>query len=308
MKHPFFVFALLLLIGAGCTAPQTQAHLNDFQPVQGKATAPAGIDGSTQGPYERRIMTAISYDGLSFTQNGNWVCDQCNVPDAVVKDGVIYLYYTGWVLGDRINTSAVALSSDEGKTWTYKYVEFQDSEPVDRVVDPDVVLLEDGTFRLFFTAGSPQGIHYAESMDGITFTYKGPIFGQTDDIAIDSTTMKIADTWHMYALSSEGMERLWHLTSQDGTTFTVYDLISFPNDGVLSMPSNELTLGDRTYLFMFDPLLGVIGSMWTKNGFDWYPSKTTNLEPTEDEAYVKDPAIVPLNDGRYLMIYVTNIP
>lgn len=306
MKKLFGFLSLILLLGLGCLPATDLAQENDFEPIRGKSSAPSGVDASKEGPYERRIMTAISYDCLTYTQNDRWVCDQCNVPDAVVKDGTIYLYYTGWILGDRINTSAVAISTDEGASWTYKYLELSESGPIDRVVDPDVVLLEDGTFRLFFTAGNPQGIHYAESSDGISFTYKGVVFAQNDDIAIDSTTFKVDDTWHMYALSDAGVERMWHLTSTDCETFTVYSLTSFPNDGILSMPSNGIWLEDRYSLFMFASD-GTIGSMWSKQGFDWYPSRKTHLEPIEGEAYVKDPTVVPLEDGTYLMFYVTNI-
>ena len=106
---------------------------------------------------------------------------------------------------------------------------------------------------------------------------------------------------------SEDIDRLWHLTSTDGLSFTVYDLISFPNAGVPSMPSNGTWIDDRFYLFMF-ATDGSIGSMWTKNGSDWYPSGETHLEPTEDEQYVKDPTVIQLDNGQYLMFYVTNIP
>lgn len=307
MKKIFGFLSLLLLLGVGCLPSNNLASESDFNPIQGKATAPEGEDGASESPYQRRIMTAISYDGLTFTQNDRWVCDQCHVPDAVVKEGKIYLYYSGWIVGDRINTSVVAVSDDKGQTWTYKYLELTNRDTIDRVVDPDVVLLEDGTFRLFFTGGQPEGIHYADSPDGVTFGYKGLIFAQQEDVATDSTTFKIDDTWHMYALSEDAIHRIWHLTSTDALSFTVYDLLSFPNAGVLSMPSNGHWLGDRFYLFMSDPD-GTIESMWSKNGFDWYPSGETNLEPTEDEVYVKDPTVVDLGDGRYLMFYVTNIP
>lgn len=306
MKKCFRFLCLVVLLGVGCLPTSDLAQKNDFEPVGGKSSAPAEVDASQEGPYERRIMTAISYDGLTYTQNDRWICDQCHVPDAIIKDGTIYLYYTGWIVGDRINTSAVALSTDEGASWTYRYLDLADSGPIDRIENPDVVLLEDGTFRLFFTAGNPQGIHYAESSDGISFAYKGVIFEQANDIAIDSTTFKVGDTWHMYALSDAGIDRMWHLTSTDGVTFSVYGLTSFPNDGVVSMPSNGVWIDDRFSLFLFEPN-GIIGSMWSKNGFDWYPSRKTHLTPTEDEAFVKDSTVIPLDNGQYLMFYVTNI-
>lgn len=301
--HTFRIFlALLLLAGVGCVSPQQDG--NDFEPIRGKASGSEQRDA----PLTQRIMTARSSDGLTYVQNGSWVCDQCHAPDAVIKNGTIYLYYTGWILGERINTSAVAISKDNGTSWTYKYLELEGGGTIDRVVDPDVVLLEDGTFRLFFTAGNPQGIHYAESPDGISFTYKGVTFAQTDDIAEEPTAWKIADTWQMYAQSRTGAGRLWHLTGSNGLDFSVYDLTSFPIRGDAWTPANGIWLGDRMYLFLSHKEQPNLESMWSKNGFDWYPSGLTHIAPDGDEEYVRDPAVVELDDGRYLMFYVTQIP
>ncbi len=294
-------------MGAGCLNPSSVSD-NDFEPVRGRATSPGTEQALEDGAYARRLMTARSTDGLTYVQTGLWISDQADAPDAVVgADGTIYLYYTGWNVGDRLNTSAVAISKDQGETWTYRYVELTGSDVIGRAVDPDVVLLEDGTFRLFFTAGNPQGIHYAEGTDGMNFVYKGSIFAQTDDIAINSTTHKIGDTWHMYAVSDDGTERLWHLTSTDGVTFAVYDLTSFPYNNVATMPSNGLWIEDRFHLFLFQHD-GVIHSMWSKNGFDWYPDQGERLSPIGEETYVKDSALVPLPNGEFLMVYVTNTP
>ncbi|MBI4435290.1 exo-alpha-sialidase [Candidatus Uhrbacteria bacterium] len=304
MQKSILSFATLLLLGVGCLNAPT-GLVDDFEPVRGRATTPGD---RVDGPFEHRLMTAISYDGLSYTQNDTWVADQADSPDAVVKDGTIYLYYTGWIVGDRINTTAVALSRDGGRTWVYKHLELTDAGPIDRVVYPDVVLLEDGTFRLFFTAGNPQGIHYAESVDGITFAYKGVVFAQSDDIAIDSTTFKVGDTWHMYAASKDGTKRLWHLTSTDGSGFTVYAMTSFPFENEPRMPGNGYWLEDRYHLYLSSTDDVSIRSTWSKKGFDWYPGEGVRLEPLETEAWVRDPAIVALENGQYLMFYVTKIP
>ncbi len=304
MQKSLLFLAALLLLGVGC-ASGTARVADDFEPVRGKATTPADKTG---GPFDHRLMTAISYDGLSYIQNDTWVADQADAPDAVVKDGTIYLYYTGWIVGDRLNTTAVALSQDDGRSWTYKYLELAGGGFINRVVSPDVVLLDDGTFRLFFTAGNPQGIHFAESADGISFTYKGVVFAQSDDIARDSTTFKVGDTWHLYAASKQGADRLWHLTSIDGVTFTVYALTSFPFDNEPRMPGNGLWIEDRYHLFLSSMDNASVRSTWSKEGFDWYPSENARLEPLETEDWVRDPALVSLDNGQYLMVYVTNIP
>jgi hypothetical protein len=301
MKILLGLLSLLLFIGLGCL-PSSNLD-NDFEPVRGKTSAPAD---SQRVPWDQKIMTAISYDGVTFIPNDQWICDQCHVPDVVFKDGRIYLYYTGHTLGNRVDTTAVAISDNEGKTWTYKYVELEGNATSERFFNPDVILLEDGTFRLFFTGGQPVGIHYADGTDGITFTYRGPLFSPREDVATNSTTFKINDTWHFYALSEDGAHRIWHLTSADAMIFSVYAMTSFPNNGILSVPADGVWIADRFYLYLSAPD-GTIGSMWSKNGFDWYPSGETNLAPREGESFVKDPVIVDLGDGRYLMFYVTSI-
>lgn len=307
MKRLLLSLSLVISLGIGCT-PAAPDLGSDFDPVRGKATAPQD-DGFARGPYDRRLMTAISYDGLAYTPNETWICDQCHAPDAVVKDGSIFVYYEGWIVGDRVNTSAVAISADRGRTWSYKYLELVGGDSIDRVESPDVVLLDDGTFRLFFTAGNPQGIHSATSADGITFAYEGPIFAQRDDVAVDSTTFKVDDTWHIYARSKDGVGRLWHLVSTDGLAFSVYALTSFPVDDIPAMPANGVWIDDRFHLFLSVPEKGVV-SMWSKNGFDWYPSETSPWTDAfaQDQALAEDAAVVSLEDGTYLMVYSTIIP
>ncbi|NQV90705.1 hypothetical protein HQ487_04875 [Candidatus Uhrbacteria bacterium] len=304
------LLSTLLFLGLGCTpAPKV---ISDFVPTQGKATAPNDEDASTQGPFERRLQTAISYDGLSYVSNSGWISDQANVPDAVVtQDGTLYLYYSGWVVGDRLNSSAVAISQDNGVSWTYHYIEMNGAESLHLPADPDVVLLNDGTFRMYFTSSQTGGnisIYYGESMDGINFEYKGVIISLPDRQALDSTTFKIGDTWHMYALSDKGVDELWHLTSTDGVIFEVYGLTSFPYDGKSYVPSNGVWIENKFHLMLFHPREASIVSMWTKNGLDWYPDEGTRLDPTEEETYVHDSTIVPLKNGQSLMIYTTNTP
>lgn len=304
------LFSTIIFLGIGCA--QSPVLESDFIPIQGKATSPNGEDAATVGPFERQLKTAISYDGLTYISNDVWISAQANVPDAVITpDGDVYLYYSGWMVGDHLNTTAVAISQDNGKTWTYRYVEMENYGDRHHPVDPDVILLSDGTFRMYFTTDGDAkhtGIHYAESLDGITYNYKKGIFIPEDRSALDSTTFKIGNTWHMYALSEKGPDELWYLTSKDGITFELSGLTSFPFNGKSYVPTNGVWVGDKFHLMLFHPTETSIVSMWTKNGSDWYPGEGVRLEPTEDELYVKDPTIVSLPNNQKLMIYVTNTP
>lgn len=310
MKQFLSILSLCAFLGVGCTSiPDLPS---DFEPVQGKATPVHNEDPTKEGPYHRRLMTAISYDGLSYVQTGTWISDQANVPDAVVtENGTIYAYYTGWIVGEYLNTTAVAISNDQGRTWSYKYIQLEDAPSISKPVDPDVVLLEDGTFRMYFTTtllGGNIGIHYAESTDGTRFVYKGSAWTPRNNGALDSTTVKIGDTWHMWTLSQDGIDKIYHLTSTNGIDFEFYGLTSFPINDLPHMPSNGVWVDDRFHLFLFGPSGDSLVSMWTKNGYDWYPDEGTRLDPYDEEEYVKDPTIVPVGDDQYLMIYVTNTP
>jgi hypothetical protein len=243
MKYSLVFLSLFLVMGVGCTStPSTLT--SDFTPVRGSASAPSA--DITDSPHDRRIMTAISYDGLSYIQNDAWVCDQCHAPDAIIKDGTIYLYYTGGIIGDRAYTTAVAISSDQGKTWTYKYVDIVGDEGgAGRFFDPDVVLLEDGTFRMYFVSGLPRSLFYAESSDGITYDYKARLFSPSEDEITHPTVINIGDAWYLYALSEDNAHRVWFLTSTNGTNFEMYSMTSFPMEGVPATPSNALWVDDR---------------------------------------------------------------
>lgn len=309
MKRIFFLLCCVSLLGAGCTQSTNLEQTSDFTPVNAPATRPNGVEG---GAYERQLKSAISYDGLSFIQQNQTIGGQMNVPDVIQKDGILYLYFTGQTLGERANETAVAISENNGETWIYKYLEFSTTSDVSlKVADPDVILLEDGTIRMYFTGSHTQsapGIHFAESQDGIHFTYQSPIFLPSDSKALDSTTFKIGDTWHMFVMKDQDLAQQFHLTSKDGINFEQYSITSFVYEGTPHMPANGYWLNDKYHLFMFNPADGIIRSMWTKDGISWYPNPGTTLEPDkfEGEAYVKDPAVIQMEDT-YLMFYVTNL-
>jgi len=127
--------------------------------------------------HDRRLFSAFSEDGfhwskeegVRFQEYGDGKPDELftSVPDIIRLDnGDLRMYYTRGI------TSAMALSTDEGITWTKeRNLDF------DRIViDPDILLLDDGTYKLFFTSFDSEfgvGSQYvmsASSSDGINFT------------------------------------------------------------------------------------------------------------------------------------------
>jgi len=60
--------------------------------------------------------------------------------------------------------------------------------------------------------------HYADSTDGLTWTYGGLAFEYSESF-LDSVTFQVGVSWHMYALIGS-ITDMFHGISSDGRTFT----------------------------------------------------------------------------------------
>ena len=326
----------LLLLGVGCASATQTPVSNAPAPVIAPSTTaptaaivapttvavspvayapPSGADTASgvETPGRRRLMTATSKDGLAWTRTNAVITDQANVPDLLMAaDGTLYLYFSGWTVGTKQNAMGVAVSKDQAKTWTFYGVEFSGSRTMEHSGDPDIVQLADGTFRMYSTSGLPGGggtaIYYSEGTDGIHFDTKGIAF-QADPPALDSNTYLVGSTWRMVTLSGQSMQS-YDATSADGKTFVKASLTPYAIDGKPTVMSNVLSFdgGYRMYGFR----RGDIRSFFSTDGISW--KAETGIRLSLDEAtgleseYVKDPAVIQLNDGTYLMVYVTQIP
>jgi hypothetical protein len=283
---------------------------SDFTPPTGGTTGPG-----EKGLWENRLMLAWSDDGLTFTKTNVVITDQADVPDLVqTENGWIYLYYTGWTVGDRMNATSVAISEDLGETWTYHFLELSGFEKMASPVDPDIQLLSDGTFRLYLTSDPNDGdgpqTYYAESSDGIHFEKVDVAFAVTGKQVLDPSTLLIGDTWHYFAGGSTGGGN-WHGTSTDGTSFEQEDNLDLFADGMPLLMSNGIAVEGGYRFYGFSNNSTSIYSMFTTDGITW-TDEGVRLELDESSGYeslqVKDPTVVQLADGRYLMVYVTAIP
>jgi hypothetical protein len=285
---------------------------SEFESPSGRAK---GHTVAEEGPWTVRLMTARSTDGVTFTRTNHVIMDQANVPDMILKGDLIYLYFTGGELGKYQNATALMLSSNGGKTWVNRYMTLEGYRPgtTDPLVgDPDVIVLDDGTIRMFFTSGDGQPpdirIFYADSQDGINFTYKGVAFDRPENV-MDSLTFRVGSTWHMVTLGG------LHGTSADAAQFTYQDTLSFTNGGNPPQPivvSNELFFDATVRLYGFDYGQGELRSFTSTDGTSWARTPDVHLKLDTsvglESEMVKDPALIRLSDGTYLMVYVTRIP
>jgi hypothetical protein len=283
---------------------------SDFEPAVGIAEGP-----SERGPWSNRIMSARSTNGLTWTKTNQVISDQADVPDLAILNGRLYLYYTGWTVGDQSNKTAVAISDDDGETWAFKYIEIPDFDGSIGAVDPDIQILDDGTFRLYVTSdeqGSQKnaGTFYTESTDGINFIGRTEAFRRDEDNALDPNTILIEQTWHYFAGGAPGGN--WHATSSDGKTFDFYETNDFKVNDNTYMMTNGIQFADGTYrYYAFANHEPDTVSFITEDGYDWeYEGVALELDESAGYEYehVKDATVIELDDGTYLMVYVTRIP
>ncbi len=290
---------------------------NEFTPCTGYGEPMAETEQGKLGPWASRLMIAFSEDGLQFEAADQILSDQADVPDAIVMpDGQVGVYYVTLCPEEVRNQIVVAVTRD-GVEWVYKRVEvtgMQEIQPI--AVDPTVEYTPAGRMRLYFTSApaspdsDPQS-YSAISDDGYTFEMEaGSRFTVEDAHVLDPTVLLIGDTWHYYAGGLPGTN--YHATSPDGLEFTRQDNTKVAD--FLFANGIAVEGGYRYYGFIQQPGTGIasIYSVFTADGQTWQLEDGVRLELNESSALeavgVKDPAVIQLPDGRYLMIYSTVIP
>jgi len=310
----------------------TSSKSNDFEPC-------FGIDSSQTNPIAyHRILLASSKDGLHFTRTNKLISDRASVPDMMIdKEGNVRIYFVLITCKEQSqdlnNIPVVAISSDNGQNWIYKkliieapndafYCKAPGGSPAP--VDPEVLLMPDGTYRLYATCpqNTPQGTpmtYVFFSTDGIYFSGAKHTYIPQEGIALDPVVVKFGQTWNLFNGNSNPA------TSSDGITFNP------PNKGIFcpfkfKEGTNEkcyvigdaLTLenssGYRIYLFGDTPTEG-FKSIFSSDGKNWTMEQkseeyilTITPQATEEYHKLMFPTVARLNDGTYLMAYETFIP
>lgn len=253
-----------------------------------------------RGIYSHQIYSALSADGLNWTKEERLIFDHASVPEAVITaDGRIYLYFMDASEGHAMS---VAMSSDLGQTWKKSTVEIADRQTSGHAVDPNVILLADGTFRLFYlgTFGPPQfgqlqeshicsalskdGIHFIEE-NGFRFTKRGMI--------TDPDVVKTSSGWMMFV--SEGRKNLV-TSSSDGMTF-----VEIGNPASLSgAVSKTIAMGGGWRMYRCGQ---GIESQFTRDFKIWIQEGVrVHLDSGK---MMCDPSVIRLPDGTYKMFYKT---
>jgi hypothetical protein len=249
-----------------------------------------------EGPYADKVSFATSTDLLNWTDSEIILAEHASVPDVLLKDGVLYVYFVDVSTDGIPEQTGLVKSYDYGETWEKK--EIITIEGVgDRVaVDPAPFLLEDGSIRLYYfdisktkTEGLENNSMYsAISKDGVNFTQEDGIRFKYPGI-FDPCVIKTGDTWRMYVGTDDG--KVLSTISEDGLEFT-YEGVAL-NDGTIP---NVIYENDTYYLFTggIDISTSEDGKTFTKTSSRFDAGKLT-----------ADPGVVKLGPNNYFMVYKT---
>ncbi|MFH0952252.1 MAG: hypothetical protein V1838_03620, partial [Patescibacteria group bacterium] len=256
-----------------------------------------------EGPYHDAISFATSPDLLSWIDTGRLLVNHASVPDAVIKDGEIFLYFVDVSTDGIPEQIGLLRSTDNGTIWSDK-VDITINGLANKVpVDPCPLLLADGRIRLYYldmsTAAGPEGIgsgianriYSAISSDGINFTQEEG-YRYAQEGIFDPSVIKYGDTYRMYVGDANG-QNVYLATSTDGLNFTKVG-IAYSGGAI-----PEVIYAFETY-FLFTGGINIASS----NDGVIFTSLPDRFESTINPL-TADPSVIVLDDGTYLMFYKT---
>lgn len=257
--------------------------------------------GINHPPWEGSIYLASSSDGLTFTDEKFFV-QHAGVPNLLLTQEnkvVATFQYFSYEDEDFFEVIGYTVSEDNGETWS-KVRAIQLEERYNRgskPVDPTLVQLEDGRFRLYYTyhePGTPYAAMYSSSstkLDGI-FEDEGKQL-EVEGMLLDPAVVYYNGVWHHYTINHDGPDTI-HSTSEDGLGFIVQD----------SIESDYQFLGDAIEnegkLRFYGTGQGIVVAE-SEDGYTFTKIKENAVDGA-------DPGIVKLPEGGYLIVYTKAMP
>lgn len=321
MKKNLMFFATLLV------AFYANSQINpDFEPCIGS--------GGTSGLNNLRLLMATSKDGMTWTRTNFVLADRSSVADGLVlPSGRLLVYFVAGCIEvggspQPSNHIKVAVSDDNGKSWTYKNVQFNNLPSGGTLpVDPNVVLLENGRINMLVTIDPDQNgtmkpcTYSAISTDGgFSFTLSNSaVFSVSGTDILDPENFRFATgNWKLWAGGIPG-KNIMGLSTDEA--------VSFNNQGQFCSASNTHNPSEcyvvadiiqfnasayKMYAFGTSPNGQIIRSLSSTDGDKWTLDPIINLsvQPSSgvEDLDVWAPTVLKLNDTSFIMIYETKIP
>lgn len=293
----------------------TNGLSGDLIPKTGRGIAPANARGS--GPWTTRVMLATSTNGLDFQRLHFVLSDQAGVPNVIVDhEQRARVYYVDFGNGN-ILACAVQRDANNFTNWNYRRVHISGlpERPAAAPVDPCMVSLPDGRFRLYFMQAAPlPSIYSAISSNGFDFTKEdGVRFSASPQPCFDPVVLKTKDAWQLWA----GPDGKFSARSRDGLNFTNTGELRIENARFMpwsaaALPKNG---GYRLYGNFLGPgeWSGGVSSVFSRDGNTWQREPGIRLS-LDGSRYPLESRISPdngcalLTNGTWLMAYLAVIP
>lgn len=317
------------LITKGLVLTKSNELTSDFKPAIGP--------GSAGGFPPYRLLLATSGDGTNWTRSNIVLGDRSSVADGVVlPSGRILMYY---VAGAKIingkeqnaNDIVVALSDNNGKSWIYKDVLFNNiPSGATKPVDPNVVLLANGDIYMLVTidpdqAGPMKPSTYSaiSTNGGLTFNILDKVFSITNTDILDPENFRFSSNdWKLWSGGLPG-KNILGLSTNNGSTFSSqgeFCLGTSDDPSRCYVVSDVLKVNENEYrIYAFGPMgtsgnykEGICYFYSTDGGNNWNLNNASKFQVDEsgniEKGKVWAPGVLKISDNSYLMVYETEIP
>lgn len=258
--------------------------------------------------YSHQVVRALSSDGNNFELDATVLIDHASVPEAVIgSDGTVWVYYVNGIPGKH---GIYVASEQPDGSFAERSCVFIDGALQGGAVDPDVVKLDDGSYRLYYYHGVDpnvvgfnktgiepmlQGVggqpsmhefYAAASSDGIHFSVLGKVFEH--ETATDPTVVRTADGNWLLAMACS--EAICIASSSDGLQFSQIETIYQPAiPELFLMPDGmvRLVAGNRAYLS-------------SDNGVSWGDDTGFRASRNGLVEYLLDPSLIKVGENYQL--------
>jgi hypothetical protein len=205
--------------------------------------------------FGHNVFSASSLDGRAWNPDGILIKSSASVPEPfILNNGTMALYYVDGIF----DTMDCSLSND-GMNFSYGNCTINGFTEM-HAWDPDVVRLDNGSYRMYFLAPAPQrnsSIMSAISNDGVNWLEE-PGVRFAHDIITDPSVVRTDDGWIIYLFHAPNV---LIARSKDG--------INFDNESELGMGGSvvdvvRLDSGEYAmYLDCIEMATSNDGAIWT---------------------------------------------
>jgi hypothetical protein len=248
MKILTTLLIALMFVLNGCSGSDVPENDNMTQEL------PAQVYDDGAPPIEESAIANdevyVSFSNTAFDfPKGDFVSKYGSVPDVLVIDDRIYIYMVG-IVQRRISF----VYSDDGSTWTeQEALEIKDMPEDLNPVDPSVILLPDGRYRLYFydLKVKAPGVEFQDSHefysaisdDGLKFEMEAGfrlVSDEYDTMTDPNVVWLSEDEWFMYFASDKGVVVA---TANDGLEFTIDTHLNIEGiPGAMVLDDNRIRL------------------------------------------------------------------